>query len=135
MPTSPLGVPDAARVSGDGTLLGPVDTDDVVATRWQGTAVMQDMGDAGVVKCYPKCKVDAFVVHEDDVVYCTASEQGEPCELAVVAGLYVEGKDKMLYLRWLWRASQTEHKLEDAHAREVFLSDSYGPYPMEGIEG
>ena len=47
------------------------------------------MGDAGVVKTYPRCKVNAFVLHTGDYVYLQPLLVGDFMEMGIADGLYV----------------------------------------------
>ena len=99
------------------------------------------MGDAGKPLCYPECAIDStWIVREGDAVYCTPPAKGNPMEIAIVEGLYVaeEGEEevKMLYLRWLYHHTELKKAAQKSmHPRELLLSKTYNPWPMEGLEG
>ena len=61
-------------------------------------------------------------------------------EIALVEGLYVGDEDgegvKMLYVRWLYHHSELKKsERKGMHSRELLLSSTYDPWPMEGLEG
>ena len=132
---SSAGVPDAGRVTADGILVGKPITDGGVQTTWSSNAKMRDMGDAGKMRCYQAVQVDAMMVCEGDYVYLTPRKKGQPMEMAIVEGMYFAGGNKLCCVRWLWRAQTLKHKVQDVHTREIFLSDCYGEWFVEGIEG
>ena len=134
------GVPHADRVSPGGFMLAEPVTDDEVNTIWRGDPFEQDLGSAGKPRCFPEVKIDNWVLRDGDLVYGTPSDKGAPMEIGLVEGLFV-GKDsdgeecKNAYLRWFWPAKDVQHSLKDVHAREIFISDTYNEWPLEGIEG
>ena len=134
------GVPHPARVSPGGIMVAEPVTDDEVNTTWRGDPFEQDLGSAGKPRCYPEVKIDNWVLRDGDVIYATPSEQGSSMEIGIIEGLFV-GKDsdneecKNAYLRWFWPAKDVQHSLKDVHAREIFISDTYNEWPLEGIEG
>ena len=134
------GVPHPNPVSPGGIMLAEPVTDDEVNTVWRGDPFEQDLGSAGKPRCFPEVKVDNWILRDGDVVYATPSEMNSSMEIAIVEGLFV-GKDsdneecKNAYLRWFWPAKDVQHQLKDVHARELFISDTYNEWPLEGIEG
>ena len=141
MSADALGYPAPERVSPLGIMLQEPNVDVEVTTAWRGDSFRQDLGDAGRPLCYRKCVVDAWELREGDMVYCTPSEKGSPMEFAYVEGLFADKDEdneeiKQAYVRWFYVASQVKRNAKkDCHCRELFLSNTWDQWPVEGIEG
>ena len=115
-------------------------TDDEVNTTWRGEPFHQDLGNAGKPRCFPEVKIDDWCLRDGDMVCATPSEKGGTMEIGFVEGLFIgtdsQGEEcKNACLRWFWPAKDVQHLLKDVHSREVFISDTYNEWPIEGIEG
>ena len=89
-----------------------------------------------MVRAYPRCKLDAYVVHTGSYVYLQPLSKGDFMEMGIADGLYVNTEgEKSVYVRWLWRADGVTHPLKDCHAKEVFLSNCWDMFSITAIEG